>query len=571
MGAIMLNLTPLVFPRQRAKPAVIGAPQRLDQNTPQRASNRWRTLIVCTHLRPGRVKRSSHYLMQPLTGLHIGSLIDQQRFDVELYHEDWHGPFNPQKAAGYDLVFLTGLQPDFDRMRQLAYFFRRTGATVVGGGSICTVFPEFATQFFDVVCAGGVDSVKQLVDDYERGTLRKIYRSPITNISSYAIDYSLLRKSGINLPVISMEASRGCSFKCTFCVIPSEAGGHASYNLDHLSQAIDSAIDSSPLFSFRRWYPTIMFLDNNFADDRAHMLKILEFIRSHPKIRGWAALVTQNILRDRELVELLARSKCFALFVGLESLDPVMLRRYNKTQNLSRNQNIIDDIAFCESRGIGISYGYLFDPRSQTASAMEQQITLIARNPTMPMPIYLSVVAPLAGTESFWVDLAAGQLRPNLRLRDLDGEAICYSPLADSTGAIVTFIEKMFRRPWEVVGRLRIFIKTVNRIVRSGTLNPVRWHVMAAANLHCFVWSSHAPAQPRTYLAGTDSLDPQYFERPTELDEVDRERYFEPIALTDDAGRPVEWLQAYVPGSTRKKRRPALTEPRPDSFVGHGS
>ena len=106
--------------------------------------------------------------MQPISGLHVASLIDPQRFDVRLYHEDWHGPFNPFQAEKYDLVFLTGLQPDFDRMRQLAYFFRRTGAKVVAGGSVCTMFPEFAAQYFDAVCAGGVDSVRQVVADFER-------------------------------------------------------------------------------------------------------------------------------------------------------------------------------------------------------------------------------------------------------------------------------------------------------------------------------------------------------------------------------------------------------------------
>ena len=87
-----------------------------------------RALVICTHMRPGRVKRRSSYVMQPISGLHVASLIDPQRFDVRLYHEDWHGPFNPFQAEKYDLVFLTGLQPDFDRMRQLSYFFRRAGA-----------------------------------------------------------------------------------------------------------------------------------------------------------------------------------------------------------------------------------------------------------------------------------------------------------------------------------------------------------------------------------------------------------------------------------------------------------
>ena len=219
-----------------------------------------RALVICTHLRPGRVKHRSHYVMQPITGLHIASLIDRQTFDVRLYHEDWHGPFDAERREKYDLVFLTGLQPDFDRMRQLSYFFRRDGAKVVAGGSICTMFPEFAAQFFDVVCAGGVDVVPQIIADFERNALRSIYRSPAIQISSYAVDYSLLPRNGISPTVHLMEASRGCSFRCSFCVMPQEVGGHATYNISILSETIDNALTTSPLFSFRRWYPTIIFL-----------------------------------------------------------------------------------------------------------------------------------------------------------------------------------------------------------------------------------------------------------------------------------------------------------------------
>src|ERR1700738_555038 len=106
-----------------------------------------KALVVCTHLRPGRNKRSSRYVMQPISGLHVASLIDRNHFVVRLHHEDWHGPFDTSNCGRYCLVFLTGLQADFDRMRQLAYYFRLSGAIVVAGGSVCSSFPEFATRF----------------------------------------------------------------------------------------------------------------------------------------------------------------------------------------------------------------------------------------------------------------------------------------------------------------------------------------------------------------------------------------------------------------------------------------
>jgi hypothetical protein len=208
---------------------------------------------------------------------------------------------------------------------------------------------------------------------------------------------------------------------------------------------------------------------------------------------------------------------------------------------------VIDDIAYAESLGISISYGYLFDPRYQTASDMERQICAIAKNPLLPRPIYLSVIAPLAGTESFWADLKANRLAPNLRLRDLDGETIAYAQLGDRPEAIVDFVERMFRRPWTVVGRAGILLKTLRRLLRARSLNPVRWYFSASANLHCFLWSRGTPSQPRSYLAGSDTLDPQYFERPDDLTDQDRVTYFDPIFLTDAAGGPSDWLKRYMP------------------------
>jgi hypothetical protein len=97
--------------------------------------------------------------------------------------------------------------------------------------------------------------------------------------------------------------------------------------------------------------------------------------------------------------------------------------------------------------------------------------------------------------------------------------------------------------------------------MRSGTYDPIHWYIIAAANLHCFVWSSTSPAQARTYLAGSELLDPQYDEYPADISKEDFRHYFEPIALTDATGGPADWLKPYVPQS-RKKLRPVLSDAR---------
>jgi hypothetical protein len=506
--------------------------------------------------------------MQPMSGLHIASFIDPKRFDVTLHHEDWHGPFEPQRAAGYAIAFLTGLQPDFDRMRQLSYFFRRAGATVVAGGSVCTQFPEFATQFFDVVCAGGVEIVADVLADFAADRpLKPIYRSAITRIGDYSVNYGLLTCSGINLKVHLLEASRGCSFRCSFCVIPAEVGGHATYDLAAIAAAVDSAIGTSPIFSFRRWYAIVLFVDNNFSDDRPHMLAVCELMRKHRKVRMWGALVTQNVLRDRELIRHLAAAKCRALFVGIESLDRAFLRRFNKKQNLGRD--VIDDVAYAELQGIVIGYGYLFDPRFQTVAEMQGQMRLIASTNALSMPIYLSLVAPLTGTEVFWKDLCEGRLAPNLRLRDLDGETIAYAALADTQENLSAFVDRLFRRPWEIVSRRAVLRKILRRIFAARTLNPIYWYVLAASSLHCFVWARAYPSRRRSYLAGEDVLDPQYGECLDEVTPDDQERYFKPVALTDADRRPMPWLQPYILARNLLGTAPVVCRARP-TFADDG-
>ena len=224
----------------------------------------------------------------------------------------------------------------------------------------------------------------------------------------------------------------------------------------------------------------LMLLDNNFSDDRDHMLEVCGLLKAHPKVRGWSALVTQNVLHDRALIRHLAASKCIGLFVGLESLDPALLRRHKKTQNLSRRFDVVSDIAYAESQGISITYGYLFDPRHQPSTEMERQIRAIAQNPLLPMPVYISLIAPLAGTEIFWADLKSRELAPNLRLRDLDGETIAYSKLADRPEAIADFVEKIFGAHGRSSSRLRFLprprveLRTLGRSIRSAGMSPPR-------------------------------------------------------------------------------------------------
>ena len=507
-------------------------------------------LIVCAHLRRDRNKTTDRDFLQPLAGVHIGSCINHVRHNVELYHEMWHGPFNTVgiRQGQHDLVFLTGLQQDFDRMRQLSYFFRRAGAKVVAGGNVCTLFPHFAVQFFDAVCEGGVEAVFDVMRDFEAGRLRQIYRGPRQAAGRFPVAYHLLAKAGINVPFHLIEASRGCSFTCSFCVLPAERNSHLAYGAQAVAQAIDRSIAESPRWSLRRLFPMIWFMDNNFSDDPRYLAELCRVLAGHKAVRAWGALITQNVLRDREAIRLMARSKCRTLFVGIESFDREFLKRMRKRQNMSKGQSVPNDVAFAERQGIVIVYSQLVDPRFAAPEAVRADLIEIARGGYLPLPCFISFVSPLVGTAMFWDCVAGGELRPGLRMRELDGETIAFNATAAPEAALVQFARTAFTRTWELVPRWLVLLNVARRMVRAGCVSPFRWGLALLCSWRVMAKSSdYSTAAGRNYLGGVECLDDQYRECPDDISPADRKRYFDPVLLTEADGRLAEWLVPYQP------------------------
>ena len=141
---------------------------------------------------------------------------------------------------------------------------------------------------------------------------------------------------------------------------------------------------------------------------------------------------------------------------------------------------------------------------------------------------------------------------PSNKARDLDGETTAYSTLADETGAILS--REAFPSPLD-------HRQPAYDLHQDDASTHAVGDIIAAANLHCLVWSSISPAQARTYLAGSELLDSQYDEYSADIFKEDLRHYFKPIALTDATGGPADWLKPYVPQSG-KKLRPILSDAR---------
>ena len=292
----------------------------------------------------------------------------------------------------------------------------------------------------------------------------------------------------------------------------------------------------------------VWFVDNNFSNNRAHLRAVCELLKTDRRIRMWGALVTQDVLRDRALVCLLAASKCRRLFAGIESFDMEFISAHDKWQNVKGSKALLADIAYAESQGLLIDYGYLFDPRMTSVERMEAEMRFILQSDVLNYPYFVAFVAPLVGTKLFWQTANGGELLPNLRLRDLDGRCIAYRNTVDDLETLGAFAASIFGTPHIYFDRA----KTVRRFLRHawqhGRKNPVLSYLFYENRARLArLGRKHSKVVKRSYVGGRDILDPQYGDRPRDISANDRRTYFDPILVTDQDGRPTSWLAPYQP------------------------
>ncbi len=508
---------------------------------------RKKVLVLCAYMRCDRAEGAFREFLQPMSTLHVAAFIDRGKYDIRLHHEMYQGEFRLADAGQYDVVFLTGLQKDFDRMRQLSYHFRQAGAVTIAGGNVCSLFPEFAARFFDAVCSGGVDATAAVLRDLERNELQRIYRHPPEEISAYRVDHRLLVDSGIRGQVHFIESSRGCNFRCDFCVVAAEQARHAAYDVDTVMQAIRDSIESAPPLSLQRRYPVVWFLDNNFAGNLRHLRAMCAALKAEPRVKLWGAMVTQDVLRNRELVRMMADAKCAVLFSGVESFDVEVLRRHDKRQNVTGQAGLIGDIRFAALQGVHVLYGYLFDPRLTRIEEFKRDLATILESDVLMYPNYISMMTPLLGTKLFWDSAHKRELLPRLRLRDLDGETLAFGNTRDGLSQLSEFAQVLYRGPEKLAGRMRLLRKLLGYLVRFHVFNPVVWYVLYRNNFRTILQAKGYSRGRRSYIGGRDILDPGYSRLPDGISEAERRTYFEPIEVSDEHGGAAQWLRPYDP------------------------
>jgi len=248
---------------------------------------------------------------------------------------------------------------------RVADAIRAAGVPVVMGGPHVTEVPGEALgrdggpRHADAVALGEADETWPLiVEDAARGALKEIY-TPVDASGKERkptlADYPKIPWESLDLDqfnripntlravmrhfkwdwetfhIIPIESGRGCPYGCEFCTVTGFFGDSIRFRSNR--SIVDEMLRIKARAGRTKGKIAVFFVDDNFAINVKRTKALLRDIIAAGAQLSWVGQISANLLRDEELVDLIAASGGKWIFIGMESLDPANLASVNKTFN----------------------------------------------------------------------------------------------------------------------------------------------------------------------------------------------------------------------------------------------
>ena len=372
-------------------------------------------------------------------------------------------PMNEAQIAQYvrdqniGLVGIGGMTRMIAKAYRIADAIRATGVPVVMGGPHVTELPDEALgrdggpRHADAVALGEADETwPQIVNDAARGELKEIYapvdafgqeRKPSLKdypiIPWHSIDLDqfnlvpkaaapLFRKVGAGwgtFRIIPIESGRGCPYGCEFCTVTGFFGDSIRFRTNQ------SVVNELLLLKKRArsegGQMAVFFIDDNFAINLKRTKSLLRDIIAAGAQVHWVAQISANLLRDEELVDLIAASGGNWIFIGMESIDPVNLKDVSK--GFSKPGEYAAVLERLAKRNVYAITSFIFGMDNDTVGAAERTLQQVRTWPP-GLPIF-GLLTPLPATPLYERLEKAGRLTRPKHWQDFIPFTMAHTPL----------------------------------------------------------------------------------------------------------------------------------------------
>jgi len=349
----------------------------------------------------------SRVVIPRLGAVLLGTILERQGLEVKVVVEEIEQPDYRRLDFRPDLVAISTITSTAPRAYELARFYRRQGIPVVLGGAHPSFLPEEGLEHADyVICGEGDEALPELVAALEDGgdlaaignlawregeTVRlNPWRPFVADLDALPIpNYHLIHRwEKTKNRYLSIATSRGCPFNCSFCSVILLFGRRYRYN------SVDRILEEIRTHGTQAGH--VFFCDDNFTAHRQRIKELCEGILREGLKLEWSAQVRVDAAKDEELLRLMARSGCFIVFVGLESINPATLKAYNKGQTV---EGIREAVQAFHRHGIRVHGMFVFGAEEDDYQVVRDTVRF-SREVRLDSLQYL-ILTPVPGTRVF--------------------------------------------------------------------------------------------------------------------------------------------------------------------------
>jgi radical SAM superfamily enzyme YgiQ (UPF0313 family) len=340
---------------------------------------------------------------------------------------------------------------------RMADAVRATGVPVVMGGPHVTEMADEALgrdggpRHADAVALGEADATwPVIVNDAARGALKDVY-APVDafgqeskpSLKEYPVipwntidlkQFNLVPKAVTGLlqkigegwgsfRIVPVESGRGCPYGCEFCTVTGFFGDSIRFRTN------ESVVNELLLLKARarteKGQIAVFFIDDNFAINIKRTKSLLRDIIAAKAQVHWVAQISANLLRDEELVDLIADAGGKWIFIGMESIDPANLKDVNKGFNKpGEYATVLERLA---KRNIYAITSFIFGMDNDTVGAAERTLEQVRTWPP-GLPIF-GLLTPLPATPLYKRLEKAGRLTRPKHWQEFIPFAMAHTPL----------------------------------------------------------------------------------------------------------------------------------------------
>lgn len=300
---------------------------------------------------------------------------------------------------------------------RVADALRAAGIKVVMGGPHVTECPDEALgrdgglRHADAIALGEADDTwPKIVADAAAGKLKEVYtptdlfgQEQKPTLQEYpAIPWQSLDMAQFNrIPkffrpimrhfqyrwetfhIIPIESGRGCPYGCEFCTVTGFFGDSIRFRTNQ--SIVDEMLRLKERARASSGQVAVFFVDDNFAINVKRTKSLLRDIIAAGAQLNWVGQISANLLRDEELIDLIAESGGKWIFIGMESLDPVNLASVKKSFNKpGEYSKVLESLA---RRNVYAITSFIFGLDHDTPGVAERTLAEVRKWPPV-LPVF---------------------------------------------------------------------------------------------------------------------------------------------------------------------------------------